>query len=292
MRAIEMFSNIWTHPANQKAPSLALIRAIYWQVAKRLTGRPIDIRYHGLKLRCYPDSHSASRAIYFSGLPDYREMRFILDFLRPGDQFIDVGANVGLYTLLALSAVGPTGFVHAFEPNSAVIHILNESLQLNAAENVTVHPVGLGDTERRGGFTITEDDCTAHLVDLSSSHAETDIPIGRLDQILNNVPYAMAKFDIEGYEPFAIRGASRLLQEHNPPVMLVEMTGFSKRYGITTPDFIAELDQIGYFTAVYHPDKREIQPTIRPWEIPVENVLAVSKERKQFVEDRVKEQMA
>ena len=205
MKAMKLFSEIWTHPANRKAPFRALMRAIHWQITKRLTGRPYDISYHGLKLRCYPDSHSASRAVYFSGLPDYREMRFILDFLRPGDQFIDVGANVGLYTLLALSAVGPTGYVHAFEPNPTVIRILNESLQLNAVENVAIHAIGLADTEGVAGFALTDDDCTAHIVGLSPSPARTEIPIGRLDQILDNVPYAMAKFDIEGYEPFSIR---------------------------------------------------------------------------------------
>lgn len=290
LAAMKLFSEIRTHPANRKSPSLALIHAIHWQITKRLTGRPLDISYHGLKLRCYPDSHSASRAIYFSGLPDYREMRFVLDFLRPGDQFIDAGANVGLYTLLALSVVGPTGYVHAFEPNSTVIRILNESLQLNAADNVTVHAFGLADTEGMAGFVMTNDNCTAHIVNSSSSAARTEIPIGRLDQILDNVPYAMAKFDIEGYEPFAIRGASRWLQENNPPVMLIEMAGYSEQFGITTPDFINELDQLGYYTAVYHPDSRELQPTNRPWEIPVENVLAVSKERRRFVEDRVRKQ--
>lgn len=289
---MKLVSEIWTHPANQKTRSRAVMHALRWQFTKRLTGRPYDISYHGLKLRCYPNSHSASRAVYFSGLPDYREMRFILDYLRPGDQFIDVGANVGLYTLLALSAVGPTGYVHAFEPNPAVITILNESLQLNAIENVAVHTTGLADAEGVAGLALTGDDCTAHIVDLLSSPTRTEVPVRRLDQTLNNVPYAMAKFDIEGYEPFAIRGASQLLQEHNPPVMLIEMAGYSSRYGITTSDFIAELDQIGYFTAVYHPDSRELQPTIRPWEIPVENVLAVSKKRKQFVEGRIKEQTA
>lgn len=289
MTALKLFYEIWTHPANRKAPRRALINAIHWQIVKRMTGRPSDIRYHGLKLRCYPDSHSASRAVYFSGLPDYREMRFILDYLRPGDRFIDVGANIGLYTLLALSAVGSTGYVHAFEPNPTMVRILNESLQLNAVDNVTVHAIGLADTEGVVAFAMTGDDCTAHIAGLSDSSAGTEIPIGRLDRILDPVPYAMAKFDIEGYEPFAIRGASRFLREHNPPVMLIEMAGYSERYGITTPDFIAELDQLGYFTAVYHPDTRELQPTIRPWEIPVENVLAVSKERKKFVEDRIRE---
>ena len=77
----------------------------------------------------------------------------MLDFLRPGDTFIDAGANIGLFTLLALSVVGDKGHVHAFEPNPLVAAMLRESLALNAADNVTVHEIGLSDVEGSAAFT-------------------------------------------------------------------------------------------------------------------------------------------
>jgi len=97
----------------------------------------------------------------------------------------------------------------------------------------------------------------------------------------------MAKFDIEGFEPFAILGASRWLKLGNPPVLQIEMTGHSKRFGVSTSEFIDELDGIGYFTAVYEPETGPLNPTKRPWEIPVDNVLTVSRQRKSFVEERL-----
>lgn len=283
---LKLINDIISHPANRNGRVNALVSALHWQLLKRLSGQPYDLPYHGKLLRCQPTSHSASQAIYFSCLPDYWEMRFILDFLRPGDTFIDVGANVGLYTLLALSVVGDNGFVHAFEPNPSVAAMLRESLALNAADNVVVHEIGLSNVEESAALSTDGNDCISHIV-TSLSGTETQIPIGRLDQLLVDTPFAMMKLDIEGYEPFAIRGASLWTKNCNPPVMLIEMAGYSNQYGINTSDFIDELDRMGYFTAVYDPERREILKTIKPWEVPTDNVLAIAKERLAFVVDRL-----
>jgi hypothetical protein len=135
------------------------------------------------------------------------------------------------------------------------------------------------------------DDCTSHIV-ASLIDAETQIPIDRLDRLLVDIPYSMMKLDIEGYEPFAIRGASLWTKNQNPPVMIVEMSGYSKQYGISTSDFIKELDQIGYFTAIYNPESREIRRTKEPWKVPVDNVLAIAEERLDFVMDRLQKNTA
>ena len=284
---MKIISEILRHPANRDDQLAALVRAVKWQIEKRITKRPFDLPYHGLKLRCYPDSHSASRAIYFGGLPDYREMKFMIDYLRAGDRFIDAGANVGLYTILGASLVGPSGHVDAFEPQESVAKILLESVALNGLTNVIVHQLGLSDVGGEAYFDKTLDDCTAHISNSSSSRYRTKIGVCRLDEQLANVPYAMAKFDIEGFEPFAIRGASNWIHSGNLPVMLVEMAGYSKRHGISTNDLITELEGLGYFTAVYCPERRCLHRTVKPWEIPVDNVLAISVNHEAFVAQRL-----
>lgn len=282
---LSLFNEIVGHPANQGSQAKALIRTIYWQCFKRLTNRPWDISYHGKLLRCYPDNHSSSRAIYFSALPDYWEMRFILDYLRPGDAFIDVGANAGLYTLLALAVVGDQGCVHAFEPNSAVASILRESLELNGAANVFVHEMGCSDRAGLAEFLNGGDDCTAHIG--AAAATGNPVRVDRLDDVLEEIPYAMIKLDIEGYEIFAIRGASKWTSHGNPPVMLVETAGYEKRYGINTTEVINELNSLHYCTAYYDPAARQLRPLTRPWEVPVENVLAISKDHLQAVQSRI-----
>ena len=96
---------IWFHPNNRKKQFLSLYKFFGWQLYKRITHRHLDIQLlNNLKLRCYPDSQSASAAIY-CGLYDYDEMIFLLRYLRDEDSFLDIGANIGIYTLLAASII-------------------------------------------------------------------------------------------------------------------------------------------------------------------------------------------
>jgi FkbM family methyltransferase len=287
MTAFTLIRDILKHPANQPHPSKTLGKAILWQMKKRLNSKTYDLDYHGIKLRCPADNHSASRAIYFSGYPDYAEMKFMEDYLRPGDSFIDGGANMGLYTLLARSLVGESGHIYAFEPNSKVAEVLRESIHINKFENISVYENGVGDANGVVFFSLSDEDCTSHVLAENPSGNEGKISIVRLDEKLEVIPYAMAKFDIEGYEPFAFRGMSKWTSKGNPAVVLLEVAGYSNRHGITTSDFISELHQNGYFTAVYDPDKRILIRTSRPWEMKVENILAIAESREDFVMGRL-----
>src|SRR4051794_16154979 len=92
---------VWNHPSNRGLRLKYLARFIRWSIHKRLTDRPIDVPFiDGLRFRCHHDSAAASAVMYFR-MPEYADALFVLRLLRPGDHFLDVGANVGLYTLLA-----------------------------------------------------------------------------------------------------------------------------------------------------------------------------------------------
>jgi FkbM family methyltransferase len=222
-------------------------------------------------------------------MPDFREMSFIKDYLRAGDRFIDVGANVGLYSLLARSLVGATGRIDAFEPVPRTADRLDEALRINGLDNVHLHRVAASETTGTVSFDHTADSCTAHVAASTQPGGEaSEVPTVRLDEYLPRDDYAMAKFDIEGYEPFALRGMRGLLASGNPPVMQVELAGYSKRYGVTSTDFIRDLKDLGYDTGYYVPETRSIVFTETPWDVPVDNVLAVCRERLSRVLDRLK----
>ena len=267
------------------------MRYFAWQISKRLFVSHWDISYHGLQLRCHKDSHSASGALYFNGLSDYREMRFIQRYLRRGDTFLDVGANVGIYSLLAASLVGPTGAVHAFEPGALASERLDENIQLNRIETITVHRVGLSDQKGSASFAANGDDCVASLIPASAPAVPDaeQIQCVRLDEYLPNQQFAMAKLDIEGAEPLAIRGAVGHLAAGNPPVMQIEMDGYSKKFGVETHDFIDELEHLGYDVGIYDVEENRIDFTKTPWERGVLNVLAVNRLRRNEVLARLRD---
>src|SRR5215831_453940 len=157
-----LISYIWTHPSNRGNRLRALGRATAWQVYKRLTGGYWDIPLAGNRtLRCHPNNTSASGVLY-ARLFDYDEMHFLLRYLRPEDNFLDVGANVGVYTILA-SAVVTRGEIHAFEPSTQTRLRFQENIRINGLTNVHLHPVAIYDSFGRMRLANTKDSMN-HLV--------------------------------------------------------------------------------------------------------------------------------
>ncbi len=210
------------------------------------------------------------------------------DYLKRGDNVIDAGANTGLYSLLARSVVGEEGHIDAFEPNPKVAASLRQTIRSNDLKNIVVHELGVADDTSSAGFTVTGDDCTAHITANDESSSDFQIQLCRVDDTLKAQDYQFAKFDIEGYEPFAIRGLSKWTKDHNPYVMLIEMAGYSKQHGISTSDFIEELSTLAYHCYVYDPQTRKLERTDTPWLITVQNVLAIADSKLELVIDRVK----
>src|SRR5436189_6431842 len=89
----------------------------------------------GLKMRLFGDSELC-HLIYCRSF-EVTERAFLNHFLRPGDVFVDVGANIGLFTLIAASCVGPKGKVVAFEPTTVTYTRLVENIRLNHLYNVS-----------------------------------------------------------------------------------------------------------------------------------------------------------
>ena len=283
---------IWNHPSNRGARVRALTKAFAWQIYKRTTGRPWDLNVRGThRLRCYPDSTSASLMLYCNDRPDYDEMSFMEHYLRPGDRFLDVGANIGAYTIFAASLVGPTGGVDAFEPGGHALARLRENVALNHLPNVVVHALAVSDAPGRVQFLSELD--SANRIQTESDVSETASAAAsiRLDEYLApgvDAPrFALGKMDIEGAEPLAFRGAERMLGAGNPPVWLIELNGNLRAYGFDESGLQAWLGERGYAMALYDAERRALTYPESPWE-GARNVLVVSQAHQDEIEARVR----
>lgn len=277
---------IWFHPANRGRRVRAIARAVKWQLRKRLLPGPRDICvFGGLTLRCYPDSPSAGLIIYCNEFPDYHEMHFMRRYLRPGDGVLDVGANIGVYSLLAASQVGPAGRVLAFEPGPEAHRRLTENLRINRLDNVKVHTCALGDRVGVVDFLNQCDTTNRMQTAADAGKSVVSVSVARLDDIVE-IDCAMGKMDIEGAEPIALRGAERMLKEANPPVWLLEINGSLHAFGFTESNFANWLSQQGYDLGLYDADRNELSFTHpQPWELSP-NVFAVARDRKLLVAQR------
>jgi FkbM family methyltransferase len=183
------------------------------------------------------------------------EVDFMLSCLRSGDGVIDAGANIGVYTIQAAAAVGDTGKVYAFEPMRKSFDMLARSIAANGlGSRCSLHNVGLGDGAGTGSFHLS-----GHATNPGSSYVSLGsdgepIPIRTIDSIAYARPVRFIKHDVEGFEPFIIRGAGKTIAQH-APVILTEFFPRSLREigGISGPDYVAMLEGLGYAMTVFSP---------------------------------------
>ena len=278
MQSIKLLKDIIGHPANKGRTISALSRSVGWQIYKSFSDKPKITSFHGLKFMAFPDSSAASSVIYFDSLPDFDEMQFIKMHLKSGDHFIDIGANVGIYSLLAASLVGNHGSVEAFEANPKTAEKLSMQFDLNKLQNVRLHEVAVADKEGESQFDLTGDDCTAHIAGLNSDTTNlATVKTVTLDKCLPEKSYAMGKMDIEGAEILALKGAEIMLKTANPPIWQLELAGYSKRHGYRSDQVVDYLKEFGYRCAVYNSAAEKLEFIEKPWELGINNILSIHK---------------
>lgn len=173
-------------------------------------------------------------------------VEFLEEHLGSGDVFFDVGANVGVFSFLAATKVGPAGQVHAFEPEENNVACFRQTLEQTGFANVTLYDCALGakagimSFDRRGGaFSGRLTDGVAGNI---GSTVEVDVRT--VDDLVDNGASApsLMKIDVEGGEGAVLEGARRVLHAARPMV-LCEMHGFD-RDGMGRA--FAALDAAGY----------------------------------------------
>ena len=200
-----------------------------WRIAASLLRR----RSHALAVAVVEIGGARVRADLRTplGLGLYRygfcapELRVLAKLLRPGDVFVDGGANIGLFSLVGAVAVGPGGRVLACEPGPGTMALL----RANAAENrfgmLELHEVALSERPGRARFTVFEPGSgLASFAPGDADGTELDVTVTTLDTLTRDVaePVAVVKLDIEGAEAKALRGAARLIARDRP-VFVIEL---------------------------------------------------------------------
>lgn len=174
-----------------------------------------------LDLGTYPDCCMAV------GLYELDTWRILRRLIKPGNWFVDCGANIGYFTMLAARLVGIDGRIDAFEPDPVnrtrlEIHLTQNHL----AHRVTIHPVAVSNAP--GQLTIyhpsgpgTNHGMSSAFPQHFSRADQYIVPAVRLDERLNGIPH-LIKLDVEGGEWNAIEGMKSLLQSTAPPRLIIE----------------------------------------------------------------------
>lgn len=195
--------------------------------------RPMRIRtLHGFDLWIDPVAdRGVERSIYGTGTYEKGTLHFMQHMLLGGGTFVDIGANIGLMTVLAAHVVGPEGRVVAFEPNPSARAILSRNVELNGLGNVEVsaHAIGAEATRARIYEGVGSNRGRATLMGAGADTTVAEVEVIRLSDYFNATERVdMVKIDIEGFELDALKGMDALWKRVSPPMLIVEFSGMRR----------------------------------------------------------------
>ena len=190
--------------------------------------------------------------IYFFGSWDEPGTNFIKNHLKKEDIFIDIGANIGSYSLIASELVGEGGSVHAFEPIAGVYERLLFNIELNNLKNIVVNKKAIYEKSGTLNFYVSANEnlgmSSIFHHDTESGKTETVEGISLDEYIfstgINRVD--MIKIDIEGAELFALKGMIKVLSVFKPLILMEVSDELSLKSHVKSMDIIDFMKGLNY----------------------------------------------
>jgi FkbM family methyltransferase len=178
------------------------------------------------------------------------ETRFCIAAAKPGGVVVDIGANIGYYTLLFAKHVAPSGKVVAFEPDPDNFRLLSANVTMNAYANVTVVQAAVSNANEQLELYRNETNRMDHRTyDAGEGWEAVPVPAIRLDDYFTSDSRGidLIKMDIQGSEPRALAGMTRLLTENPAVVLVTEFWPYGLRGARQDPaEFLTQLSRLGF----------------------------------------------
>lgn len=257
MSLLNTLKFLTNHPLSSDRKFQTICRFVGWQISSRLMPYPVIYPFTVKSKLIVQKGMSGATGNLYCGLHEFHDMAFLLHLLRPGDLFVDVGANVGGYTVLASAHVEADTI--AIEPAPATYAKLQANIRINdMADRVHALNIALGAAAGVVNFT-TSLDTTNHVVVGEEATDAVEISIDTLDNVLENQSPILLKIDVEGFETEVLKGAKKTLQEPGLKAIIIELNGLSERYGVENRKNHEALLGYGFLPYTYDPFKKVLQ---------------------------------
>ena len=254
MKLFSVLKFICNHELNKKNKLKALVRFFKWQLNCKLNPYPVIFPFTARAKLIIGKGMTGATGNLYCGLHDFEDMSFLLHFLRREDLFIDIGANIGSYTVLAAAHIGATTL--SFEPvPSTFSHLLN-NIALNRIGN-KVQAFNIALSAEKGSVSFTSSLDTVNHVALNAEQDQIEVNTERLDDVLTEqMSPLLIKIDVEGFEAEVLKGATNTLKNSNLRAIIIELNGSGARYGYEDQHIHQSLIDLGFDAYVYKPFER------------------------------------
>lgn len=203
------------------------VRARYQTV---LSSKTVAVGFDGTPL--YVDSSDRNLGVSFDltmiGILEPEVSVAFLQTLRPGMTVIDVGANLGWYTMLAATRVGPSGLVVAVEPEARNFSLLSDTVRLNRLSNVRLVRACLDAERGERMLYISNENAGGHSITHRPPGSDVQrVPSETLDNLVSKLGLGkvdLIKIDAESAEPLIVAGGKSILFGHQSPLAIMEFS--------------------------------------------------------------------
>jgi FkbM family methyltransferase len=185
---------------------------------------------HGYRMNLRLADWSERQTYYLGRFCELGTLLLLESLLKPGERFVDVGANIGMVTLEAAKLVGVHGRVDSFEPNPLCLAVLKKHCEVNQLVQVHIHEIALADTETQMTLSVPSSegaplhDGEGTLANLARQNGESvlrqfHVEVRTGDAILSSCdarPPSLIKIDVEGFEERVVKGLRVILKNAKP----------------------------------------------------------------------------
>lgn len=191
-----------------------------------------------------------------------------IGLIKKGDVVLDIGANIGYYTLIFARQVGPNGRVFAFEPEPANFAILKRNIEMNGYENVIMVPKAVSNATGRIRLYLCEENRGDHRIyDSGDGRQSLEVEAVRLDDYFDGYDGQVdfIKMDIQGAEARALQGMAGLLERHRHLTMMTEFWPVGlKRCGTDPQEYLKSLIDRGFEIFHINEQSRQVEVVVVP----------------------------
>lgn len=250
------FLSFKIHPLTTHNPLGALFRYIKFNFIQYLCEKPRVYNWiDGLKFYAQKGDAGIVANIYFK-LFDYEDSMFLIHNLKENELFVDIGANVGHYSLLAAGICKAD--VIAFEPIPETVVKLEKNISLNGlSHKIKIFNLGIGAENSNLNFSNTKGVMNSVVLGF-----ETDIvsvEVKKLDDVLINLIPNFLKIDVEGYEYFVLKGAENILKNKELKYIMVELNFSTSKFGHTNEEITNLLLSYNFVPITYDVERKMMQ---------------------------------
>lgn len=258
MTIFQILKSIWVHPFNQKNKIGGIIKFFKWQINCRINSYKVIMPITENSLMIVNKGMTGVTGCIYNGLLEFDDMMFLLHFLSPDDIFVDVGANVGVYSILSAAEIGAKTI--SIEPIPQTFSLLKKNVLINEIkEKIEIYNIGIGESKGELNFTSSMDTVN-HVVSEIEFDIEDKIVVSvdTLDDLLNKRIPRLIKIDVEGFEMNVINGGNKTLSNNELKGIIIELNGSGKRYGFDDLVLHNKLLNYGFKSYSYSPYLKKI----------------------------------